>query len=68
MRANGVQQVGCAAVMKEKQTLPKAPERRRAELIPTGRALGDSIGQVRTHVMDSEVGEEICRLMTESCR
>ena len=65
---NCVQQVGSAAVVKKKQALPQAPERRRAELVPTGCALRDSIGQVRTHVMDGQVGEEICRLVAQSCR
>jgi hypothetical protein len=44
MRINRWQQIGSATVMKEKQTLPKAPEWCRAELVPTGRALRDSIG------------------------
>ena len=42
--ANRVQQIGSATVVKEKQTLPQAPERRRAELVSTGCALRDSIG------------------------
>ena len=66
--ANCVQQVGGATVVKEKQTLPQSPERCRAELLATGCALRDSIGQVRTHVMHSQVGEEICRLVAQSYR
>jgi len=36
VRVNRVQQVGSTTVVEEKQTLPQAPERRRAELVSTG--------------------------------
>ena len=68
MCANCVQQIGSAAVVKEKQTLSQAPEWCRAELVPTGGALCDSIGKVRTHVMHSKVGEEIRGLVAQSGR
>ena len=64
MGINRVQQVGSATVVKEKQPLSQPPERCRAELVSTRSALRDSIGQIRTHVMHSQIREEICRLVT----
>src|SRR5260370_10989212 len=54
--------------MQEEYPLSRAPERRRAELVPTGRALRDSVSKVGAHVMHSQVGKEIRLLVAQSCR
>src|SRR5260370_37680798 len=66
--SNGLQKVGSAAVVQEKQPLSQTPKRRRAEPARTGRALRDSIGQPRAHVMHSNVGKEISCLVAQSRR
>ena len=42
--------------MQEEQALTDAPERSRAELVRTGRALTDAIRQARSHMVHGEVG------------
>src|SRR5207245_8086407 len=54
MRLDGLQYIGGASVMQEKQTLAEAPQWYSAELIRTCRPLVDTVRQTRAHVMRSE--------------
>src|ERR1700732_281679 len=45
--------------MQEKDALPEAPQRSRAELVAASAALRDVIGQTCTHVMDFYVREQV---------
>ena len=60
MGLDGIEQAAIrrprAAVVEEEDALANAPERRGAEFIRTGRALGDVIGQTSAHVMDEQIG------------
>lgn len=57
MVRNRIEQVAIAAIMHEEQSLAEAPQWRRAELLWTGAALSDSIGQRRIHFVQGEVGK-----------
>ena len=56
MGLNSLQQIRGSSIVQEEQTLAKAPEWRRAELVRPSRPLVDPIRQLRTHVMDREIG------------
>src|SRR5579864_6758154 len=56
MRVDRLDQVHGATIVKKEQALSQTPQRSRAELIRSGPALVDSIRQVRTHVVQGEVG------------
>ena len=53
---NRFQQILCAPVVQEKDSLPDAPQGRRAEFITPGVALADIVGQTRSHVMEHQIG------------
>ena len=65
MGLNRLEQVAGPAVVQEEQPLADAPQRRSAELIPTGRALADMVRQAVPHVMQSKVGERMNLLAGE---
>src|SRR5206468_2384550 len=48
-----------AAVVEEEDPLPDAPERSAAELVGSGPALADEVGQSLTHVVDREVAVRV---------
>jgi len=66
MVGDRLDQVAGPAVMKEKHPLADTPERRGAELIGTGRSLGDAIGEAHAHVMYQQIREK-CRLLVRQC-
>src|SRR5271167_1704780 len=51
VRVDRLYQVGSAAVVHEKDSLPQSPKRRGAEFVAVGDPLTDVVGQVRTHVV-----------------
>lgn len=55
MILDGLHQVGCAAVMQKEETLSQSPKRSGAELVGSGSALVDAIGERRAHVVQGEV-------------
>src|SRR5207253_4315247 len=57
MLLDGLQYVGGASVMQEKQALAEAPQWRSAELIRTRRSLVDTVRQTRAHMMEGKIGE-----------
>lgn len=59
MSLDGLQQIGCAPVMQEKQALADTPERSGAELVPTGCPLVDTIRQIPTHTVEREIRERL---------
>src|SRR5271170_7177407 len=72
MGLDGVEQAAIgrsgAAVMEEENALANAPERSGAELIGTGRALGDVVGKTRAHVVDQQVGKQRHLLIAQTWR
>jgi len=56
-------QVGRPSVMEEEDTLSNAPEGSCSELVGSGAALRDAVGEAFAHVVDEKVREEIRRLM-----
>jgi len=54
---NGIEEIGGAAIVEEEDALAEAPERRGAKFVSGSGALGDAIVQIRTHVMDQQIGE-----------
>ena len=63
MILDGLHQVGGPSIVEEEDALPDAPERSASELVGTGAALCDAIGQSFAHVMDEEVRVKIRRLI-----
>src|SRR5208283_6214699 len=59
VRVDGLYQVGGAAVMHEKDSLAQSPERRRAEFVALGNPLTDVVRQVRTHVVQQQIGKQV---------
>ena len=55
MIENGLFEIGGPPIMQEKQTLPKAPQRRCAELVRTRQTLCHTVSQGRAHVMQGEI-------------
>lgn len=66
MRLDGRKQIAGAPVVQEEYTLAKAPQWRRAEFIPAGITLRDSVRQRTSHVMNQQVGEHVHRLLGQS--
>src|SRR5207249_3025744 len=56
---DGGDEVGGAAIMQEEDALSQTPEGSGAELIASGAALRNVVGQARAHVVDFHVGEQI---------
>ena len=65
MISDGVNEVGGSSVMEEEDTLSNAPEGSCPELVGSGAALRDAVGEAFAHVVDEKVREEICRLIGE---
>src|ERR1700730_13244381 len=65
MLLDGHNQVACAAIVQEEKTLPKAPQRRSAELVAFRLGLGYSIGKVLAHLMNRQIGIEVCWLSSQ---
>ena len=59
MFADGVEEIRSTAIVEEEDALTEAPERRGAELVGTGSALRDAVGEICAHVMDEQIGEEV---------
>ena len=57
MLLDGLVDVGGTTVVKEEQALSGTPQRRRTELPAIGIALGDVIGESRSHIVHGEVAE-----------
>src|SRR5215471_4226345 len=57
MQPDGFEQICRASIMQEEEPLAHVPQRRGAELVRPGIALGYTIRQRGTHVMQSKVGE-----------
>ena len=55
MRQDGLQQIGCAAVVEEKDPLTQTPQGSRPELPAIGLALRDAVCEACTHVMDLKI-------------
>src|ERR1700728_1241950 len=62
---DGGYEVGCASIVEEEDALADAPEWSGAELIGTGAALGDAVGEAFAHVVDGKVREKIGGLIGE---
>lgn len=56
---NRFDQIFCAAVVQEKDSLPEAPQGRRAKLITRSVALAHIVGQARPHVMERQIGVQV---------
>lgn len=54
-----------AAIVQEEHALADAPQRRGAEFVAGGGALGNIVGKPGTHVVDQQIGIEICGLIAE---
>src|ERR1700733_3196324 len=52
---DSLHQVGGATVMQEEKTLPESPQRSGAELVGSGAALADAIGEPRAHVVEGKI-------------
>jgi len=65
MRLNCRQEVVCAAIVQEEDSLADAPEGRTAKFLRACPALGNAIREACSHVMDQQVGEEIHRLIAQ---
>ena len=63
--ADGLHQIGGAAIVEEKDALTEAPEGSGAELVRAGAALGYAVGEAFAHVVDEQVGIKICGLIGE---
>ena len=59
MVLNRFDQILRAAVVQEKDSLPEAPQGRRAELVSTGVALAHIVGKARPHVMECQIGVQV---------
>ena len=60
---DGFNQVGCASIVNEEDPLPDAPKRSGSELVWASATLCNAISETFTHVVDKEVGPEVCRLV-----
>ena len=58
MRPNGFQEILRSPVVKEKDPLSKAPERRGPELVRRSLALTDVVGEEGPHLVDRQIGEQ----------
>lgn len=56
MGVNCLEEIVGTAVVEEKYALSQSPQRSGTELIRTGSALVDAVGQARAHVVKGEVG------------
>ena len=59
MGMNRFEQILRAAIVQEEDSLPKAPQGRRAEFVSTGIALTHIVSQSLAHVMEHQVGVQI---------
>jgi hypothetical protein len=50
--SDGLHQIGCPSVMEKEDALSDAPERSGSELVGSGAALGDAVGESCAHVVD----------------
>src|SRR5882672_24677 len=61
MLADGTVEIICAAVMQEEEALADTPQRRGTELPAVGIALGNVVGESRSHVVQGEVAVRLER-------
>src|SRR6185436_21046695 len=66
MLIDGLEQVGGPPGVEEEEPQPEPPQRRRAELISAGGALGDVVRQLRSHAMNLQVAEKPKRGIAEA--
>lgn len=59
VRGNRVEQVGGASIVQEEEPLAQSPKRRGAEHVRPRSALGNSIRQGRSHVVQAKVGKRL---------
>ena len=59
MGFDGLHEVPGAAVVQEKDALTEAPERRGAEFAAVGDALAHIVRQIRSHVVQDEIGKGV---------
>jgi hypothetical protein len=57
MRFDGLDEVGCSAIVKKENALPDAPERRRAELIRPRGTLRDTVCKTLAHTVQEKIGK-----------
>ena len=67
MRKDGLDQVGSSAIVHEEDSLAQSPERRGAELVASGSSLADIVRETRPHVVQDQVGKEVCLDVAERC-
>ena len=65
MRPDRFEQIRRAPVVQEEDPLAEAPERRGPELVASGLALDDVVGEARPHPVDQQVGEQARRLVAQ---
>jgi hypothetical protein len=68
MRQDGLNQIARTTIMQEKDALAQTPQRSRTKLIRPGGTLRYAIRQAGTHVVHSQIREEIDRLPIQSSR
>ena len=66
MGLDGLQQIACPSVVKEKDSLSHTPERSGSELVGTGTSLRDAIRKPLAHVVYEKIGKEV-RLLVGKC-
>ena len=56
MCLDGLEQITSAAIVEEEDALAKAPQRRCAEHVSSGKTLRDVVSEALAHVVDQQVG------------
>ena len=62
---DGAQQVSRSAIVQEKCSLSKAPQRSRTKFIRPGIALTDIIGKPDSHIVNGKIREQVSLLVVE---
>ena len=62
---NRLDQVRGSSVVKEEHPLAQSPERGGTKLIAPSASLGDIVGELRSHVVEEEIGEQVCLNVAE---
>ena len=53
---NGIDEIGGTTIVEEENPLTESPERRGAELVGSGAALRNAVGEICAHVVNKQVG------------
>jgi hypothetical protein len=67
MRMDGLNQICGPAIVQEEDSLAQAPERGGAELVASGSSLADVVRETRPHVVQDQIGKEVCLDIAECC-